>query len=238
MARILIGLPALKGKLDKYAKRYGMVELRPVDTPLPHGGKLAAWREQVPPSFAFSVVLPRSVAMLERGREPEEALRAAVDAARQLQARVIVLATPPTVRPTPAHRKRIKALAKKLPSEGHVLAWHAMGMWETEDVMATSNEAGFLPVFDAAQEPLPPGPVAYTRIRSLGHSARLGADRVAIIARQLLGRREAFVVVDAEIAGAVKAGLEAAAQAGDARAPVPALFRPGQDALLHDDEEQ
>jgi hypothetical protein len=238
MARIAIGLPNLRGKLDKYAKRYGMVELHPVDTPMPRGKKLAAWREQVPPSFAFSVVLPRCVSALERGREPEEALRASVDAARELQARVIVLTTPPTVRPTPANRKRILALAKKLPSEGHLLAWHAMGMWETEDVMATSHEAGWLPIFDAAQEPLPPGPVAYTRIRALGHSARLGADRIALIAQQLLGRREAFVVVDAELAGTVKAGLELADQARDVHPGVPALFRPNRGALLLDDEEQ
>ena len=56
MPRVLIGLPALKGKLERYAERYDMVELRPVDTPLPRSSKLEAWRSQVPPAFAFSIV--------------------------------------------------------------------------------------------------------------------------------------------------------------------------------------
>lgn len=234
MPRLFIGLPALKGKLERYAERYDLVELRPVDTPLPRAPKLEAWRASVPPAFAFSVVLPQAVAALEPS---DEALATSLEVARVLQARAIVLATTPAVRPTQKNRDRIAALAERLPRAGPLLAWHAMGMWEPEDVMETAYKAGFLPVFDAAQEALPPGPLVYTRIRAIGQAARLGTDRIQRIADQLAGRREAFVVVDEIVAPRVKRGLEQMVGDAPARRGVPLLFRP-ENGMFVDDEEQ
>src|SRR5262245_36423559 len=127
--RLLVGMPALKGKLERYAERYDMVELRPVDTALPRAAKLEAWRTKVPPAFAFSIVLPQAVASMEGGADSDTALSESLETARLLQARCIVLATPPGVRPTRKNRERIAALADRLPRGGHLLAWHAMGMW-------------------------------------------------------------------------------------------------------------
>jgi uncharacterized protein YecE (DUF72 family) len=235
MARLLIGLPSLTGKLANYAKRYQLVELTPVDSPLPKPSKLAAWRSAVPPSFAFSVVLPRVVGALGTGEAFERALADSLEAARVLQATCIVLATPNTVRPTAHNRARIAEIAARMPQDGHVLAWHATGMWETADHLETAVGAGWLPVFDAAQEPLAPGPIVYTRIRALGHATRLGQQRIAHAARQLSGRRSAYVVVEPSIAGKVRAGL--AAMMVTDRARVPMLFKPQPPGQDHDEEQ-
>jgi len=103
--------------------------------------------------------------------------------------------------------------------------------------METAYKAGFLPVFDAAQEALPPGPLVYTRIRAIGQAARMGADRIQRIADQLAGRREAFVVVDEIVAPRVKRGLEQMLGDAPARRGVPLLFRP-ENGMFVDDEEQ
>ena len=58
MARLLVGLPALRGDIQKYKQRFDLVELRPVDTSLPRVTTLRKWRKSVPPGFVFSVVLP------------------------------------------------------------------------------------------------------------------------------------------------------------------------------------
>ena len=58
MARCFVGLPQLRGKLKRYAERFDMLELRLDDSAMPDPAKLERWRSQVPPSFAFSVVLP------------------------------------------------------------------------------------------------------------------------------------------------------------------------------------
>ena len=97
MLRLLIGQPSLTGKLATYAKAFGMVEVRPVDTPLPGAKTLRKWREQVPPAFAFSVVLPRCVARLDDDEGVDDALARSLAAARSLEASCLLLATPASV---------------------------------------------------------------------------------------------------------------------------------------------
>ncbi len=238
MARLLVGQPGFRGKLEKYAQRFDMVELRPVDTSLPGPKKLASWRSKVPPAFAFSIVLPKVVAELAPGNAIDQALHQTIESARVLQASCIVLATPPSVRPTAKNRDQITALAERLPKNGQLLAWHAGGIWEPEDVMETASRGGWLPIFDAAQEPLPPGPIVYTRIHAFGQASRLGADRIARAAERLAGRRDAYVVVDAHVAAKVKSGLQATLSEEGMRRAVPSLFRPGGPLPpLADDEE-
>jgi uncharacterized protein YecE (DUF72 family) len=239
MARLLIGLPKLEGKIANYAKRYDLVEVTPLDDPLPKPSKLASWREQVPPAFVFNVVLPSVVATLSTGDELDDALGKSIEVARTLMASCIVLATPPSIRPTPRNRERIAKLAERMPKQGHVLVWHASGLWEPDDYMKTAYAAGWLPAFDAAQEPLPPGPVVYTRIRGFGRATELGHERIAHAARQLAGRRDAYVVVDRAIAGRVRSGLAAAMAKTERK--VPSLFKPESmtdDGSPGTDEEQ
>ncbi len=236
MSRLLVGLPQLRGKLATYAERYDVVEVRPVDTPLPKASKLAKWRTEVPPGFAFSVVLPSVVASLAGGAGHEAALAEALEAARNLQANALLLATPASVRPTQKNRDRILALADALPRDAHPVAWHAGGMWEVEDVMSTASRAGLHPVFDASQDPLPPGPFVYTRIRALGHATRLGADRIELVAHQVAGRREAIVIVEGDQGREVRTALRSALERLDDQRPVAMVFKPR--ALDGGDEEQ
>ena len=233
--RLLLGLPRLQGKLHNYAERYQLLEVRPVDTPVPTGGKLQKWRRQVPPAFAFSVVMPAAVARFERGAVFESGVNAALEAATVLQAECILLATPPSLRPTARNRQRIRELAARLPQDGQVLAWEPSGIWEVDDVLDTADAAGLLAVFDGAQHDLPPGPICYTRIRALGHAAQLGADRVERLAHRLASRHTAYVVVDASVAGAVRATLPSAVDRQAVGQAVPQLFRPR--AALADGEE-
>jgi len=235
MARILIGLPQLVGKLENYAGKYDLAEVTPIDQPLPQRRKLRAWRKRVPPAFTFNVKLPEAVATF--GPDYEAALTTALEAATHLEAAAIVLCTPATIRPTRKNRDRVAALRERLPADGVVVAWEARGMWEPEDFIETAYDAGFLPVFDAAQDPLPPGPVAYTRVRAMGLSMAIGQDRVSQVAEQLADRREAFVVVERPIAGRLRAGLQQALQQQIQRRTVPMIFKPAAD-LQADDEEQ
>jgi uncharacterized protein YecE (DUF72 family) len=210
MARLLIGLAERKGKLKTYAKRYALLEVRPVDDDLPGAKTLRKWRDSVRPSFAFSVQLSAQTGLLKD--DTDEALARSLAAAAALEAHCIVLTTPASVRPTKINRKKIIALAARLPQQGHILAWEARGMWSDEEVMATAAEAGLLPIFDAAQEPLAPGPVAYTRIRSMGRGAQLSSGRLERIAEQLANRREAYVVVDDMIARKLASSLPQAVE--------------------------
>ena len=236
MSRLLIGLPGLKGKLTNYASRYDMVEVTAGDPRLPTTVKLQGWRERVPAGFAFSVVLPPAVAQLKG--DDSQALSESLEVARVLKASCVVLATTAQVRPTKKNRDRIKAIADTIgPDRGHTLVWHGEGMWEPDDYMETAYTAGWLPVFDAAQQPLPPGPIVYTRIRAIGHALQIGHGRIQRAAHALAGRREAYVVIDAAIAGRVAGGLKKALADLPERRAIPQLFKPGGDIVTLDEEQ-
>jgi len=239
MARLLVGLPALKGDLEKYASRFDLVELRPGEAAMPKPATLRKWRRSVPPAFVFSVVLPRAVAELEPGPAFDAALASSVEAAAALEARCVVLQTPASVRPTAANRKRLAALFERIPREGTVRCWEPAGLWEREEVIATARALGVLPVFDVARESPGAGNIVYTRLRALGKTAVLSAATVERIADRLRRRREVFMVVEGGAeAGRLKQALAQELAKKPLRGAGITVVRPGVPTLIAEDEEQ
>jgi uncharacterized protein YecE (DUF72 family) len=239
MARLLVGLPALQGDLEKYATRFDLVELRPVDAALPKPSTLRRWRKAVPPSFVFSVVLPRVIGDLAPGPELDAALTTSLEVASVLEARCVILQTPASVRPTAANKKRLAAVFDRIPKEGTVRGWEPAGLWEREEVLATARALGVLPVFDVAREQPGSGPILYTRLRALGKSTTLGAAALERVAERLKRRREAFVVVEGTgEAGRIKQALAGELAKRPLRASGITVVRPGSSTLVAEDEEQ
>jgi uncharacterized protein YecE (DUF72 family) len=239
MTRICLGLPALQGDLRAYQKRFDLVELRPVDASLPKASKLRAWRKSVPPTFVFSVVLPRVVGELAGGEAADAALAQALEVASAVEARAVVLVTPPSIRPTQANRKRVAALLERIPREGVAVCWEPTGMWEPDEIVGLAKSVRAVPVVDATRDVVPPGPIVYTRLRALGSSASVSAAAIERVADKLRGRREAFVIVEGKAdAARVKAGLGAALSRERDRPPSAPVVRPSAGLLIAEDEEQ
>lgn len=241
MARLHVGLPALRGDLGKFSSRFDMVELRPVDTSLPRPGTLKKWRAATPPTFVFSVVLPRDVGSLEPGEALDKALQASLSVATTLEARCVVLQTPASIRPTALNKKRLAAVLERVPKEGVVRCWEPLGMWEREDIIATARALGVVPVLDAASEAPPSGSVVYTRLRALGKTAAMSAAAMEKIADKLRSRREVYVIVErATEAARVRTALnEALARKQQVKRVAPVVIRPATaPQLVAEDEEQ
>lgn len=240
MARLVVGLPSLHGDLAKYANRFDLLELRPVDTSVPRPGTLRKWRKSVPPTFVFSVVLPRAVSALAAGPALEEALAASLEVAAAVEARCVVLQTPAEVRPTAANKKKLAALFERIPKEGVVRCWEPAGIWEREEILVTARSLGVLPVLDAAREALPAGPIAYTRLRALGKTAALGSATVERVADRLRKRRESFVVVEGTAGEAQRVKTSLTAEVAKKRAATTGatVVRPAMSTLVAEDEEQ
>lgn len=242
MARLLVGLPSLKGDIQKYKDRFDLVELRPIDSSLPRVTTLRKWRKAVPPGFVFSVVLPRVVGELAAGSELDAALSTSLEVAAVLEARCLVLQTPASFRPTATNRKKLAALFERLPAEGVVRCWEPSGIWERDDIVATARAAKAVPVLDVARDAPPPGPIVYTRLRALGKSSSLGAAALERVADRLRGRREVFLVVEGDRAAQIKSqlavSLERKPERSTASAVVvrPAMTMPS--TLVAEDEEQ
>lgn len=240
MARLLVGLPALRGDLGKYSSRFDMVELRPVDTSLPRLGTLRKWRAATPPTFVFSIVLPRDVGSLEPGEALDKALESSLGVARTLEARCVVLQTPASIRPTATNKKRLAAVLSRVPKEGVVRCWEPLGMWERDDILATARELGVVPVLDVASEAPPSGSVVYTRLRALGKTSAMSAATMEKIADRLRSRREVYVVVErSSEATRVRTALAEALARKQVPRAAPVVIRPaGSPQLVADDEEQ
>jgi uncharacterized protein YecE (DUF72 family) len=238
MARPHVGLPVLQGDLQRYSERYDLLELRPGDATLPRPSTLRAWRKKVPPSFVFSVVLPKIVGELRPGKALDEALEESLAAARAVEARCLIIATPPSITPTELNRKRLAALVERIPHDAVTLCWEATGIWEREEADAFASKLGVVPVVDPAREPAPKGSIVYYRLRGLGESAKLSAAAIEKVAAELQDRREAYVIV--ETAGAFGVAqalwLQTSRRVAGARTGA-TLLRP-RATLQAEDEEQ
>jgi len=235
--KLFVGPATPKGDFAKIGARFGMIEVR-ADRPMPRAATLRAWRKDAGPHFVFSVVLPRSVSELGPNALKDPGLADAIEAARLLEARCILLATPATVRPTTTYRDRIAALVERLPKSPTILAWEPSGLWEAEEIRQTARTVQILPVLDAAKDELLPGSVVYTRLRALGGASSIGQAALQHAADQLRGRREAFVIVEnGSDAHRTKVALEGALE----RSPSlggGVVVRPVPGRLRAEDEEQ
>ncbi len=238
MTTVHVGLPAHQGSLERYATHFDLLEIRPVDTPLPKAPGLRKWRRQVSPTFVFSVVVPNVLAALPStsGTETAAALKTTLAAAEALEARCIVLTTPPSVTPTSLNRKRLEALLAQLPRDVVTVGWEPRGIWSPEEAEVWARALGVHLIVDASQQAAPRGAVLYTRLRGIGAHVRIGAGPLARVREALVDRREAFVVIEADgprrLADALREPL---ASSGGGRPPVAAVLRPQMRA---EDEEQ
>lgn len=238
MARPHVGLPVLEGDLERYAEKYDLLELHPIDQPVPKPGTLRAWRRKVPPSFVFSVVCPKVVGELRPSAALDEALEQTLATARDVEARCIVVATPAGVTPTDLNRKRLAQLVEKLPNDAVTVAWEPHGIWEPEETFALAEKLDVVLIVDASREPAPKGAIAYFRLRGLGEAARLSPAAIDKVAAELSPRRESYVIVESRAPAAIADALRkrAGRRATPARTTGPVL-RP-RTTLRAEDEEQ
>jgi uncharacterized protein YecE (DUF72 family) len=237
MARLHVGLSQLVGSISDYAERFDMIELGFEPGAAPKPATLRGWRRELSPSFAVSLRLPRIVGDLPMTKDMDRALEEAIAAATALEARAILLVTSAEVRPTQATTEKLRSVFNRLPKPSVLLCWEPRGIWERREVIALSREIGVLPVVDAQNEPLPSGPVAYTRLRALGGAQRVSQRATERLAEQLQNKREAWIVVEhAPSAKRVRQEIASAIARIHPSQPPPARPVPGR--LRAEDEEQ
>lgn len=132
--RLYVGQAGFRGDISRYAQRFEMVEVLADRDKLPRRSRLESWRESVPPTFAWSVVLPPSVASLSSSADAEKTLSYAETTADALHAAWWVVKTPVAVTPTASSRRLLAALAARLQRSGRRVVWEPRGVWSETDV--------------------------------------------------------------------------------------------------------
>jgi uncharacterized protein YecE (DUF72 family) len=242
--RLHIGAKDLKGEIGAYAKRFDLLEVRGADASnmklAPSDATLRRWRKAVPPQFEFAVVAGPALAKLKAGEALETELKALLKTVTLLAARVIVIATPPDVTPGKLWRDRLGKLIDRLPRDASSVVWEPSGLWETEDAAAQAKKWDIVVAVDPAREAMPPGPVAYGRLRAAGGTRAFSTVALHKVADTIGERRDAYVVF--ETTGALKEGKILRALVREAktgtRGGLGRLIRPKGAALSVSDDEQ
>jgi uncharacterized protein YecE (DUF72 family) len=245
-----IGARHLRGALASYAKRFDFLEIRVAqpgpatghgdNTPGPSVATLKRWRKSVSPQFDFAVVAGPSLSKVKASDEAEKELELAREAIDALQARCFVLRTPADVTPSALWRERLGKLIAKVPHDVTHFVWEPSGLWETADATAQARDWGVVLALDPAREPVPPGPIAYLRMRAMGETQSFGQMALERIVRSVGERRDVFAILETDTAMQEAKRLRQIARrsrptevGGGAR-----LVRPRGGIVVRDDEQE
>lgn len=210
--------------IARYGKHLDLLEVR-LDNGAPRKRTIETMKSESPPHLVFAVVVPKTVSALESDAA-EADVQATVDTARALEARWIVLRTPPTARPGSRTRARLTRLVELLKASGVAVAWEPTGLLAEAEAEELAASLGVTLARDPARDDLPEGAVAYGRISSLGTGGRVRGSAIERAADRLAGFEEAYVVIE---------GDNALRAARDLRNLLGAPF--GKDGEADDEEE-
>jgi uncharacterized protein YecE (DUF72 family) len=245
--RFHIGAKALQGPIAAYAKRFDLLEVPIVVERQGHLHKatpaidtLRRWRKQVPPHFDFSVVAGPALSRVKAGPELERELEAAIGAISALQARCVVVRTPPEVTPSALSRERLGKLLARFPRDATHVVWEPSGLWEVGDAAVAAKRFGVVLAVDAARDPVPAGQIAYVRLRALGETRSFGESTLDRIVQRIGARRDCYVVIETDTALAECKRLRRIAQRSKAAATggMGRLVRPRGGIMVRDDEQE
>jgi uncharacterized protein YecE (DUF72 family) len=241
--RIHIGAKELRSELTAYAKRFDLLEVRGADAAnlkqAPSASTLRRWRRGVPPSFEFAVVAGPNLARLKPGEALDTELASMLSAATVLEARVLLLPTPPDVTPSKLWRDRLAKVVERLPRDASTVVWEPSGLWELEDAAEEAKKRGLVVAVDPSRDEVPAGPVSYGRLRAIGGTRAFSTAALQRVARAIGERRDAYVVI--ETTGALKEAKTLRAlvrSGGGARTGMGRLVRPRGAAPVVGDDEQ
>ncbi|MBX3127113.1 MAG: DUF72 domain-containing protein [Polyangiaceae bacterium] len=193
--RLCVGHAALHGSFERYCEELNLLEV-PADVGrAPRRQRLQQLREQAPEDFVFSVVLPTAVASLDATPETEAELVRALGIVELLRAEWLLLRTPSSVRPGERTAAKLERLVERL--HGQRVAWEPAGLFDDRNTEHLAARLSLTLVRDLSRVDPAPGPVVYTRLRSLGRAGRLPESAAERVADALGEVDEVFVVVDA-----------------------------------------
>jgi uncharacterized protein YecE (DUF72 family) len=244
--RFHIGAKSLRGDIASYAKRFDLLEVAVVAAEdlrlMPAASTLRRWRKAVPPHFEFSVIAGPAMGKLKDSPAFEEELLAFTQTQDTLEARVVVVKTPPEITPSPAWRDRLRTFVDRIRRDATTIVWECSGLWEVEDAARFAKKIDVVVAIDPARDTVPDGHVAYGRLRALGETRSFGPAAMDRVALNIGDRRDAYVVIETDPALTECRSLRKAAIRArqNQKGGMGRLLRPRSrvNLVAHDDEQE
>ncbi len=195
MCLVKVGCCGFPVSRSKYYQEYRLVEVQQTFYKPPRLETLRKWREEAPPGFEFTVKAWQVVThpptsptwrkaglKVEKGKEnrygllrpTEENFRAweeTLRAAEALDARIIVVQTPPSFGYSPENERNAIEFFRRASRPGIMIAWEPRGTWHEhpEAVRRIVEETGVIHVVDLLRRwPAVVKETMYVRLHGLG----------------------------------------------------------------------
>jgi len=182
--------------VSRYGKHLDLLEVR-LDGGAPRKRTMETMKSEAPPQLVFAVVVPKLVTALE-GEATEADVAAAIEVARSLSAKWLVVRTPPSARPSARTRARLTRLVELLRPAEVSIAWEPTGLLAEAEAESLASTLGVTLARDPARDDLAPGPVAYGRIQSLGAAGRIRGSSIERAADRLSAFDEAYIILEGQ----------------------------------------
>lgn len=169
-------LDSLPGPKYTAALRYAELSFR---APFPKSPTLKRARYSFPEGFTTGLRVPVGAVTSKRGplrfdADMEEQFAWSLAAADALAARALIVVTPVDATPGPRDRELLAAFVKRLPPvEGRLHVWAPSGLWEQAAAERFAADHGLVLAVDPLEMVVPPGPVAYGRLATIGGRTRI-----------------------------------------------------------------
>ncbi len=199
--RLYVGAQLDRPPGPKYVESLIFAELAP-KPPLPKPKTLAGWRGGLPEGFVLSLVAPRAAVASRRGpmrfdEELEAGLGWFLEAAAALDARVLVVPTEADITTGQRDRDRLAAYFDRIPRD-RVVVWAPSGLWEPDQAHRLATKLGIQAAFDPLEDPVPPDPIVYGRMRAIGGRQRFTEGMLMDAFAEIVAAEpdEAFVAIE------------------------------------------
>ncbi len=127
--------PSLGDPLKWYAKAFNVVEVNSTFYHMPSIEQVLSWRKRVPKNFEFTIKCHKSIthqSKLKLNPQTTQTLEKLLEIGRVLNAKILVLQTPPTLKPLSKVVENLSRIAEIAESNNMRIAWEPRGdQWRT-----------------------------------------------------------------------------------------------------------
>jgi uncharacterized protein YecE (DUF72 family) len=199
---ITIGCAGFPVPATRYFREFGFVEVQNTHVAQPVAGTIRRWRREAPSGFGFALMAPREIGQegFREGKVTENALKAMLSVAKELDAVMAVFSAPADFAPSRGNKGAVKDFLAAVKKRFKRVVWEPPPSWDADEAQSIAGESGAV----AARDPLASGTTlvesAYYRLPGpAGHKSRYedpAIERLGELASTLQEATFVFANVD------------------------------------------
>ncbi len=155
---ITIGCAGFPVPATRYFREFVFVEVQDTHVAQPGTGTIRRWRREAPEGFGFALMAPREIGQegFRPGKITENAIKAMLGVAKELDAFTAVFTAPVDFAPNRANKGALKEFLAGVKKKFERIVWEPPSTWDAAEAQSIASESGAI----AARDPLASGTAA------------------------------------------------------------------------------